>query len=131
MSAAKRLGILKRGALATLAFAVASFALPTLISAQTAEQHPTFTRDVLPILQENCQNCHRPKGMAPMPLVTYAQVKPFAPLIKMKTSNRSMPPWHIDRNIGIHHSNHVIPKFFRPPTNNSDLINHHHVRPAK
>ncbi|MCH7817343.1 MAG: hypothetical protein IIC60_12315, partial [Proteobacteria bacterium] len=101
MLAANRLGFLTRGALATLILGVATLALPTLTSAQAAEEHPTFTRDVLPILQENCQNCHRPRGMAPMPLVTYAQVRPFAPLIKYKTSNRTMPPWHIDRNIGI------------------------------
>jgi hypothetical protein len=101
MLAANKVGILIQGVRGILVPAVASFALLALTPAQAAEQHPTFTRDVVPILQENCQNCHRPKGMAPMPLVTYAQVRPFAPLIQLKTSNRTMPPWHIDRNIGI------------------------------
>jgi len=101
MLAVNRLRFLRKGALATLVFGVTIFALPTLATAQAADEQPTFTRDVVPILQESCQNCHRPQGMAPMPLVTYEQVKPFAPLIKYKTSNRTMPPWHIDRNIGI------------------------------
>ena len=101
MLSANRPGFLTRSTLAALILAVTTLALPTLTSAQAAEEHPTFTRDVVPILQASCQNCHRPKGMAPMPLVTYEQVLPFAPLIKYKTSNRTMPPWHIDRNIGI------------------------------
>jgi hypothetical protein len=92
------LGIFNRGALATLMLGIATFALPLSASAQA---NPTFARDIVPILQENCQNCHRPEGMAPMPLVTYDQVRPFAALIKLKTGNRTMPPWHIDRNIGI------------------------------
>ena len=101
MLSANRPGFLTRSTLAALVLAVTPLALPKLTSAQAAEEHPTFTRDVVPILQASCQNCHRPKGMAPMPLVTYEQVLPFAPLIKYKTSNRTMPPWHIDRNIGI------------------------------
>ena len=98
MLAANNLGIFTRGALTALALGIAIFALPISASAQA---NPTFAQDVVPILQENCQNCHRPEGMAPMPLVTYDQVRPFAALIKLKTSNRTMPPWHIDRNIGI------------------------------
>ena len=101
MLSANRPGFLTRSTLAALILAVTTLALPTLTSAQAAEEHPTFTRDVVPILQASCQNCHRPKGMAPMPLVTYEQVLPFAPLIKYKTSNRTMPPWHIDPAVGI------------------------------
>ncbi len=101
MLAANKLKFSIRGAFSSLVFAAATFSLPTVTLAQAVEEHPTFTRDVVPILQESCQNCHRPRGMAPMPLVTYDQVRPFAPLIKTKTSNRTMPPWHIDRNIGI------------------------------
>src|SRR5262245_51661273 len=49
----------------------------------TAE--PTFTKDVAPILQRSCQPCHRPNGVAPMPLVTFQDVQPWAQRIKFKT----------------------------------------------
>jgi mono/diheme cytochrome c family protein len=61
----------------------------------------TFTKDVAPILQRSCQNCHRPGGMAPMSLLTFEEVRPWARAIKLKTSLREMPPWFIERNIGI------------------------------
>jgi mono/diheme cytochrome c family protein len=61
---------------------------------------PTFTRDVLPILQKSCQDCHRPGTSAPMSLLTYGEVRPWARSIKQKTSRREMPPWHIDRSVG-------------------------------
>lgn len=69
--------------------------------AQNAEPEITFSRDIMPILQENCQECHRDQGIAPMSLMTYEEVRPWAPLIQYKVVNRQMPPWHIDRNIGI------------------------------
>jgi mono/diheme cytochrome c family protein len=53
----------------------------------------TFSRDIAPILQANCQECHRPGGTAPFSLVTYEQVKPMAPLIQAVTASRFMPPW--------------------------------------
>jgi hypothetical protein len=62
---------------------------------------PTWTRDVLPIVQENCQVCHRPGSIAPMSLMTYDDAKPYAALMKIKVENRIMPPWHIDRTVGI------------------------------
>ncbi|MDA1371732.1 MAG: hypothetical protein O2971_13360 [Proteobacteria bacterium] len=74
---------------------------PTLTSAQSADQDITFARDIFPILQENCQNCHRDAGIAPMSLMTYEEVRPWAPLIQYKVVNREMPPWHIDRAIGL------------------------------
>ncbi|HEY7544666.1 MAG TPA: cytochrome c, partial [Blastocatellia bacterium] len=61
---------------------------------------PTFTKDVLPILQKSCQDCHRPGGMAPMSLVTYEESRPWARSIKEKVVTRYMPPWHIDRTVG-------------------------------
>ena len=45
---------------------------------------PTFTRDIAPILQRSCQNCHRPDGVAPMSLATYEEVRPFARAIKQR-----------------------------------------------
>jgi hypothetical protein len=73
------------------------------IGAQTSEV--TFTKDIAPILQRSCQNCHRPDSIAPMSLVTYEDVRPWARAIKQRTMLRSgrgaMPPWFIEKEIGI------------------------------
>src|SRR5687768_4407140 len=61
---------------------------------------PTFTKDVLPIMQRSCQTCHRPGTPAPMSFMSFAEVRPWARAIKTKVVNREMPPWHIDRTIG-------------------------------
>src|SRR5688500_14037890 len=61
---------------------------------------PTFTTDVLPILRRSCQTGHHPGTNAPMSLMTYQEGRPWARSIKQKTSQREMPPWHIDRSIG-------------------------------
>ncbi|SVC64937.1 uncharacterized protein METZ01_LOCUS317791, partial [marine metagenome] len=61
----------------------------------------TFTRDVAPILQRSCQVCHRPQNMAPMSLRTYEEVRPWARAIKTGVVTRTMPPWHIDKKVGI------------------------------
>jgi hypothetical protein len=61
----------------------------------------TFTEDVAPILRRSCQNCHRPGSIAPMSLLTYQDARPWARSIREKVVLRRMPPWHIDRNIGI------------------------------
>jgi hypothetical protein len=56
----------------------------------------TFYKDVLPILQEHCQSCHRAGEIAPMPLETYAQARPYAAAIRELTALRQMPPWFAD-----------------------------------
>src|SRR5262245_28303441 len=61
---------------------------------------PTFNRDILPILQKSCQDCHHAGTSAPMSLMTYSEVRPWARAIKQKTARREMPPWHIDRSVG-------------------------------
>ena len=61
----------------------------------------TFTKDVLPILQRSCQACHRPGAIAPMSLISYEDVRPWARSIKRYVESREMPPWYIDRRIGI------------------------------
>lgn len=61
----------------------------------------TFTRDVAPILQERCQECHRKGSMAPMSLVTYEETRPWAKSIRQRVITRQMPPWHIDRAVGV------------------------------
>ena len=83
------------------------FALLAMPSALVAAQSGdiTFHKDIEPILQSNCQICHRPGGAGPMPLFTYEQVAPFAGLIEYKTGLRdragTMPPWYIEKDIGI------------------------------
>ena len=71
------------------------------VYAQAAPAPVTFTKDVAPILQKSCQTCHRPGMMAPMSLLTYQDARPWARSIKAKVSSREMPPWFIDRNVGI------------------------------
>jgi hypothetical protein len=61
---------------------------------------PTFTKDVLPILQRSCQKCHRPGAMAPMSLINYQEVRPWTRAIATRVASRQMPPWHLDRSIG-------------------------------
>ncbi len=61
----------------------------------------SFTRDVAPILQENCQICHRPGSVGPMSLLTYAQAKRYATRIKDQVAAREMPPYHLDTRVGI------------------------------
>jgi hypothetical protein len=63
---------------------------------------PTFTRDVAPIFQNSCQSCHRPDAMGPMSLLTYEETRPWARSIRQRVTQREMPPWYIDRNVGIH-----------------------------
>jgi len=65
---------------------------------------PTFYRDVLPILQDHCQACHRTGEIAPMPLVTYAQARGFSRRIREETGAKRMPPWFADPRYG-HFSN--------------------------
>ena len=69
--------------------------------AAQASSDITFTRDIAPILQENCQTCHRPESIAPMSLLTYEEVRPWARVIKLKVETRKMPPWPIDKSIGV------------------------------
>jgi hypothetical protein len=62
---------------------------------------PTFTKDVAPIFQGKCETCHRTDSMAPMSLATYQEARPWAKSIKARVAARQMPPWHVDKNIGI------------------------------
>jgi hypothetical protein len=77
--------------------------LGSLAGVPVAQAPPavTFARDVAPILQRSCQNCHHAGAIAPMSLVTYDEARPWARSIKQKVTSREMPPWYIDRHIGI------------------------------
>src|SRR5512134_2878816 len=93
------------GSAGALVLAVVSS--PVNVTAQnTASGRPappthTYTKDVAPIMQRSCQTCHRPGTNAPMSLLTYEDVRPWARAIKNKVTQRLMPPWHIERNVGI------------------------------
>ena len=76
-------------------------ALAMTFGASAFAQTPvTFTRDVLPILQKNCQNCHRPGQIAPMSLLTYKDARPWAKAIKDAVISKTMPPWFADPQYG-------------------------------
>src|SRR5688572_18144210 len=80
---------------------VISFALIAVGHAQnrpaaTNASAPTFTRDVAPIMFAKCASCHRPGEVAPMPLLSYSDARPWASAIKQRVSTRVMPPWHAD-----------------------------------
>jgi len=80
--------------------ALATFAITGIGQAQTPNQ-VTFTKDVAPILQRACQQCHRPGSLGPMSLLTYNDARPWAKAIKQQVVQRNMPPWFIDRSVGI------------------------------
>ena len=90
----------------------ASFVL-VVLAAATSPMHAgqsapaprpvTFAKDVAPIFQQHCQVCHRPGSIAPMSLITYAETRPWARSIKQKVLVREMPPWFIDKNVGVQH----------------------------
>jgi hypothetical protein len=73
------------------------------MAADLANRPITFARDVAPILQEKCQNCHRAGQMAPMSLMTYEETRPWAKSIRERVLTRQMPPWHLDKSVGIQH----------------------------
>src|SRR3979409_1412261 len=62
----------------------------------------TFSKDVAPILQEKCQQCHQPNSIAPMSLITFEDTRPWAKSMKQRVMTRQMPPWHIDPSVGVH-----------------------------
>ena len=83
---------------------VAAVAVVLSASAASAAEPtttPTFTKDIPPIFQAKCESCHRPDSIAPMSLVTWEQTRPYATAIKNRVETHQMPPWHIDKTVGI------------------------------
>ena len=66
-----------------------------------SHEQVTFSKDVAPIFQAKCQECHQPNSIAPMSLITYKEARPWARSIKERVATRQMPPWHIDRSVGV------------------------------
>ena len=103
--------------LATLVALVMPFGLSAAPAGVPAEV--TFTRDIAPIVQRSCENCHRLGGVAPMSLATYEEARPWARAMKTRTSIGPkagvMPPWYVEKNIGIQ-------KFHNDPSLSDDEI---------
>ena len=70
-------------------------------TAADAPRQVTFSKDVAPIFQAKCQDCHQPNSIAPMSLITFQDARPWARSIKERVESRQMPPWHIDRSVGV------------------------------
>jgi hypothetical protein len=81
----------------------ASFLIAILpvCAADVGTQPVTFTKNVAPIFQRSCQHCHHAGTSAPMSLVTYNDARPWAKSIKERVRLRDMPPWHLDKTVGI------------------------------
>jgi hypothetical protein len=84
------------------ALAVAAMILPAsgALAAETSKQ-VTFSKDVAPIIQAKCQSCHEPGSIAPMSLISYKDARPWAKSIRTRVAARQMPPWHIDKSVGV------------------------------
>jgi mono/diheme cytochrome c family protein len=76
-------------------------AVLVLAAPAAAAETPTFSKDVAPILQAKCQSCHQPNSIAPMSLMTFQEARPWARSMKERVSSRQMPPWHLDKSVGI------------------------------
>src|SRR5438309_1678078 len=79
---------------------VLGMAAPVL-APSTPAKPMTFSKDVAPIFQAKCQQCHQPNSIAPMSLITYQDARPWARSIKERVAARQMPPWHIDKTVGV------------------------------
>src|SRR5215471_11643998 len=94
-------------AAASIAAVSAAVALAATLSAQDTNvkrqsgQQVTFSKDVAPIFQEKCDSCHHAGTSAPMSLLTYKEARPWARSIKQRTMSRDMPPWHLDKTVGV------------------------------
>src|ERR1051326_119784 len=74
--------------------------LLAVVFASPATAAPTFYKDVLPILQQNCQSCHRPGQIGPFSMLTYKELRPWAKAIKAAVIEKKMPPWFADPQYG-------------------------------
>ncbi|HEX6895996.1 MAG TPA: thiol-disulfide isomerase [Bryobacteraceae bacterium] len=78
--------------------------LSVCAAAATTETAVTFNKQVLPVLQKRCQDCHRPGEAAPMSLLTYQDARPWAKAMRQAVLTKKMPPWFADPQFG-HFSN--------------------------
>src|SRR5215470_7011302 len=92
--------MLSKICIALLGVALTPAGLVAAQNSRTAEAPPTFNKDVLPILQKNCQTCHRSGQIAPMSFLTYESTRPWAKAMKSAVIERKMPPWFADSKYG-------------------------------
>ena len=92
------------------AVAAIAWTAPPTAEAERAprDEPPTFTKEIAPLLQRSCVSCHRPGSIAPMSLITYDEVRPWARAIRERVSRapndpERMPPWFIEKDVGIQH----------------------------
>jgi hypothetical protein len=90
----------RRSAVVAVLVGMAGLAVPMRATTEEASVGVTFNKDVLPILQKNCQTCHRPGEIAPMSFLTYKDARPWARGMKTAVVNRQMPPWFADPAYG-------------------------------
>src|SRR5437016_6156436 len=83
-----------------VAFLTLTISLRAMPEQDTKPGNVTFNKDVLPILQKNCQTCHRPGEAAPMSFLTYKDTRPWAKAIKQAVLTKKMPPWFADPHFG-------------------------------
>src|SRR6266704_1265363 len=96
-----------RGGASMLRVSLVGIVLGTAAFAATGSSSVTFYKDVLPVLQKQCQTCHRAGEVAPMPFVTYKETRPWAKAIKTAVLTKKMPPWFADTKVG-HFSNESV-----------------------
>ena len=80
-----------------------------VILAAAPNSQPTFYKDVLPVLQRNCQNCHRPGEAGPMSFLDYESTRPWAKAIKSAVVTKKMPPWFADPQYGHFENDRTLP----------------------
>ena len=74
--------------------------LGTAAMAATPSSTVTYNKEVLPILQKNCQSCHRPGEIGPSSFLTYQSTRPWAKAIREAVLTKKMPPWFADPRFG-------------------------------
>ena len=94
-----------------LALAIFCLTAAVVMSSPTkSSSAPTFSKDVAPIFYKNCAGCHRTGEIAPMSLMTYKEVRPWARSIREKVAGRQMPPWHADPQYGSWENDRRLPQ---------------------
>src|SRR6202035_5613538 len=87
-----------------------SLSCAAIAAAASSSEPATFNKDVLPVLQKNCQGCHRPGEVAPMSFLTYQEARPWARAMKAAVVSKKMPPWFADPKHGDFLNNASLPE---------------------
>jgi hypothetical protein len=74
--------------------------VPALLAHGPITTQYTFSKEISRIIYKHCGGCHRPNGLAPFSLLTYAEARPWAVAIKEEVLERRMPPWNAVKGFG-------------------------------